>query len=142
MVLRATFSTAERCCMKSVTRSWAQKAERDFKVACGLMRRWEAGFGDAACFHCQQSVEKYLKARLIEIGVTFPRTHDLSTLLGLLLSHDPLWQCFDVACQTLTKYAVDVRYPGDDATKREAAEAIQFATAIRREARHALGIKS
>jgi hypothetical protein len=54
---------------------------------------------------------------------------------------DPLWQSFDVACQTLTKYAVSFRCPGDDANKREAMEAIKFATAIRREARLALGLK-
>ena len=43
--------------MNIVTRSWVRKAERDFKVAQGLMRRWVAGYGDAACFHCQQAVE-------------------------------------------------------------------------------------
>lgn len=100
------------------------------------------GYGDAACFHCQQAVEKYLKARLLESGITFPRTHDLSALLALLLPRDPLWQSFDAACQTLTKYAVDVRYPGDDATKRDAQEALKFAATIRREARLALGLKS
>jgi HEPN domain-containing protein len=127
--------------MNNVSRSWVRKAERDFKVAQGLMRRWEPGYADAACFHCQQAVEKYLKARLIDAGIAFPRTHDLAALLALLLPQDPLWQSFDVACQTLTQFAVNTRYPGDDATKREAVEALKFATAIRREARLALGVK-
>ena len=127
--------------MNAVTRSWVRKAERDYKVAQGLLRRWVAGYGDAACFHCQQTVEKYMKARLIEIGIPFPRTHDLPALLALLLPRDPLWQSFDAACQTLTQYAVNVRYPGDDATKRDAREAFKFAAAIRREARLALGLK-
>ena len=126
--------------MNIVTRSWVRKAERDFKVAQGLMRRWVAGYGDAACFHCQQAVEKYFKARLVESGIPFPRTHGLSALLALLLPRDPLWQSLDTACQTLTKYAVDVRYPGDDATKRDAQEALKFAATIRREARLALGL--
>ena len=127
--------------MNAVTRSWVRKVERDYKVAQGLLRSWVAGYGDAACFHCQQAVEKYLKARLLETGIPFPRTHDLSALLALLLPRDPLWQSFDPACQTLTQYAVNVRYPGDDATKRDAQEALKFATAIRREARLALGLK-
>ena len=127
--------------MNIVTRSRVRKAGRDFKVAQGLMRRWVAGYGDAACFHCQQAVEKYLKACLIESGIPFPRTHDLSALLALLLPRDPLWQSLDAACQTLTKYAVDVRYPGDDATKRDAQEALKFAATIRREVRLALGLK-
>jgi HEPN domain-containing protein len=29
------------------------------------------------CFHCQQAVEKYLKAFLKELGVAVPRIHDL-----------------------------------------------------------------
>src|SRR5213595_3317087 len=82
----ATSLSEARCSMNAVTRSWVRKAERDFKVAQGLLRRWVAGYGDAACFHCQQAVEKYLKARLIESGIPFPRTHDLSALLALLLS--------------------------------------------------------
>ena len=127
--------------MNAVARSWVLKAERDFKVAQGLLRRWVAGYGDAACFHCQQAAEKYLKARLIDTGISFPRTHDLSALLALLLPRHPLWQSFEAACQTLTQYAVNVRYPGDDATKRDAREALQFATAIRREIRLVLGLK-
>jgi HEPN domain-containing protein len=127
--------------MNAVARSWVRKAERDFKVASGLLQRWAPGYGDAACFHCQQAVEKYLKARLMAAGIRFPRTHDLAALLALLLPIDPLWQSFDKACNTLTKYAVDVRYPGDDATKRDALQALKLATAIRREARLALGLK-
>jgi HEPN domain-containing protein len=127
--------------MNVVTRSWVRKAERDFKVARGLMLRWVAGYGDAACFHCQQAVEKYLKALLIDWGIAFPRTHDLSALLALLLPGAPLWTTFGIACQTLTKYAVDVRYPGDDATKVEAKQALKLAASLRREARLALGLK-
>ena len=39
----------------------------------------------AACFHAQQCVEKYIKARLIEAETPFPKTHDLSALLSLVL---------------------------------------------------------
>jgi HEPN domain-containing protein len=49
-------------------------------------------FHDHACFHCQQSAEKYLKARLEEAGIMSPRTHDLKNLLPLLLPVEPL--CF------------------------------------------------
>lgn len=120
-----------RSSMNALTRSWVRKAERDFKVAQGLMRRWVAGYGDAACFHS-----------LVAGANLFPRTHDLSALLALLLPGDPMWKSFDAACQILTRYAVDVRYPGDDATKRDAQEALNLATAIRREARHALGLRA
>lgn len=37
-----------------------------------------------ACFHYQQTVEKALKAILVNRGVAFPSTHDLNVLLNLL----------------------------------------------------------
>jgi HEPN domain-containing protein len=57
---------------------------------------------DSACFHSQQCVEKYIKARLQEAGVAFPYTHDLEILLKLVLGIEPLWAGFSAAAQTLT----------------------------------------
>ena len=71
--------------MKPLTRDWAKKAENDFKVASQILRRRKDIVPDAACFFCQQCVEKYLKARLLETGIAFPRTHDLLQLLNLCL---------------------------------------------------------
>jgi HEPN domain-containing protein len=41
---------------------------------------------DAACFHAQQCVEKYLKARLQEAGIVFTKTHNLIFLNVQLFS--------------------------------------------------------
>ena len=71
--------------MKPTTREWAKKAEDGFKVAGQILRRRKDIVPDAACFFCQQCVGKYLKARLIEAGFGFPRTHDLLQLLNLCL---------------------------------------------------------
>ena len=128
--------------MKPLTREWLTKAERDFRVVRLLVRGWESGYGDAACFHCQQAVEKYLKARLCESGHAIPYVHDLPTLLNLVVSVEPLWASFGSACQTLTPYAVQTRYPGNEASKADAPLALKYCRAIRREARHALGLKS
>jgi HEPN domain-containing protein len=38
-------------------------------------------------FHCQQAVEKLLKALLSHVGVRFRKTHDLRELLDLLADH-------------------------------------------------------
>ena len=35
-------------------------------------------------FHCQQAVEKLLKARLVDLGVNYPKTHNLLALIDLL----------------------------------------------------------
>lgn len=39
---------------------------------------------DVVGFHCQQAAEKLLKALLSELGVLFPRTHNLRFLMELL----------------------------------------------------------
>ena len=71
--------------MKPITREWVKKAEDDFTVASQILRRRKDIVPDAACFFCQQCVEKYLKARLTEAGIHFPRIHDLLQLLNLCL---------------------------------------------------------
>ena len=109
--------------MKPNTREWVKKAEGDFKVASQILRRRKDIVPDAACFHCQQCVEKYLKARLVEASIAFPRTHDLLKLLNLCLAVEPLWSPFAKVVDTMSDYAVDFRYPGQGATLAEARHA-------------------
>jgi HEPN domain-containing protein len=126
--------------MKPLTQEWVQKAEGDFTVAGQIMRRRKRRILDAACFHAQQTAEKYLKARLCEEGVAFPRTHDLVVLLKLMLPREPLWAALLPAAQALTDYAVDFRYPGDTAILAEARRALRDCKVIRREVRVSLGL--
>ena len=89
-------------------------AERDYRAAL-ILARAEEPQTDAAGFHLQQSVEKALKAWLGAKGVDFPRTHDLSVLLGLLEDRDqevkPYWPLLE-----LNPFAVQFRYelPSED----------------------------
>lgn len=126
--------------MKPLTLDWVAKAEGDFLVATQIMRRRKQRVYDAACFHCQQTVEKYLKARLHEAGIPFAKTHDLVVLLNLLLPVEPLWKPFEPAVMGLTEYAVDFRYPGDNATLGEARQSLKDTKAIRREVRLSFGL--
>ena len=126
--------------MRPDTREWVKKAEDDFKVASQLLRRRKDIVSEAACFHCQQCVEKYLKARLVEAGVSFPRTHDLLKLLNLCLPVEPLWASFAKVVDTMSDYAVDFRYPGQSATLAEARQCLKEAKAIRREVRLSFGL--
>jgi HEPN domain-containing protein len=128
--------------MKPTTREWVKKAENDFKVASQILRRRKDVVPDAACFFAQQCVEKYLKARLIEAGVVFPRTHDLLQLLNLCASVEPLWLSYGKAVDAMSDYAVDFRYPGHSATLREAKIAFKHCRSLRVETRRSLGLKS
>jgi HEPN domain-containing protein len=96
---------------------------------------------DLICFHCQQAAEKYFKALIQEW--TFPappRTHDLRTLLLILVPHDATLRKLGRGLKTLTSYAVDIRYPMKDASKRQADTALRKAEKVRSEIRHRLGL--
>ena len=49
--------------MNGLTAEWLAKAEEDYSVAKGLLRRRKVP-ADSVCFHSQQAAEKYLKAVL------------------------------------------------------------------------------
>jgi HEPN domain-containing protein len=126
--------------MKAATHDWIAKAEGDFLAATSLARRRKVPLHDQVCFHCQQCAEKYLKARLEEAGMAFPKTHDLECLVKLAQAVAPLWSALLPAAQRLDPFGVLIRYPGNDASKAQAKQSLQDAKAIRKEARHALGI--
>jgi HEPN domain-containing protein len=86
---------------------------------------------DLVCFHCQQAAEKYLKAILNEQGMPVPRTHDLETLHNMLLPTYPLLRTLRRGLKFLIQFAVDARYPGFNATKRQAASALRWAGQVR-----------
>ena len=127
--------------MKLLAREWVEKAEGNFLVATQIMRRRNHRVYDAACFHCQQAVEKYFKARLVEAALPFPRTHDLAVLPALLLPVEPLWKAYEPAAKALTAYAVSFRYPGDHATLAESKLALKYCRSLRQEVRRSLGFK-
>lgn len=126
--------------MKAATRDWVDKAEGDFLAAAALARRRKIPLHDQVCFHSQQCAEKYLKARLEEAGVHFPKTHDLEKLLKLILPVEPLWAALSPACKFLSGFAVEFRYPGAAAIPADAARALKDTRCIRKEARVALGL--
>lgn len=128
--------------MKAATRDWIQKGEHDFLAALDLGRRRKRPLHDMVCFHCQQAVEKYLKARLEEASIHFPKTHDLESLLHLLVPIEPLWTALLPATRRLKPFGVLIRYPGNDATKSQAKQALLDCKAIRSEVRLSLGMPS
>jgi HEPN domain-containing protein len=104
---------------------WVVKADADFVTAKRELRARTMPNYDAACFHAQQCVEKLLKSIMIHEGVVPPKSHDLSYLLGLILSKRPNWEVFRKDFQLLSAFAVEYRYPGESATKEMAREAVQ-----------------
>jgi HEPN domain-containing protein len=83
-----------------------------------------------------------LKAILEELGHTAPRTHNLVALLPLLMPHHASLRHLRRGLDFLTRFAVDTRYPGDDASKRQAAAAKRWAGKVRDACRSVLGLRS
>jgi HEPN domain-containing protein len=128
--------------MKPITREWVKKAEQDFAAAVQLARRRKSPLHDVVCFHSQQCLEKYLKARLCEAGLAIPKTHNLEALLDLVLPAEPLWAPFRPVLQLLASSAVELRYPGVSATKPEARRSLADCKTLRREVRLSLGLRA
>jgi HEPN domain-containing protein len=126
--------------MKPATRECVRCAEEDFDVAAALMRRRTKTAANSIGFHCQQCVEKYLKARLEEAGLDAPKTHDLVVLLQLLLPVQPLWASFAPALRRLNDYAVKFRYPGHVTTRADARQALKACRSLRSDVRLSLGL--
>ena len=69
-----------------------------------------------------------------------PRSHDLESLLKILLQVEPLWATLRPALQNLTDFAVDFRYPGNEANEQDAKTAVRDCKSVRKEVRLALGL--
>jgi HEPN domain-containing protein len=98
--------------MKEDVKQWITKAMEDYRIA-----EHELSFPEdeiatgPVCFHCQQVIEKLLKAFLITQKLDFSKTHDLEYLVKLCSEIDTSFRALEIG--TLTSYAVDVRYPDD-----------------------------
>lgn len=93
-------------------REWLAKAEADLQ-AVTLLLTFETYPHTVVAFHCQQAVEKCLKAFLVAHAVPFLFRYDLGYLLDLCLSVDPACSALETHIAGLTPYAVEMRYPTD-----------------------------
>jgi HEPN domain-containing protein len=116
------------------------KAEDDLTGARTLAARPKP-LKDIVCFHCQQAAEKYLKALLHELGITVLKTHDLDTLVTLLLPHEPWLKSLGRRLDSLTTFAVDYRYPILRASAKQMKAGLATAELLRAEVRKRLGLR-
>lgn len=94
------------------TTEWLIKANSDLKIVEHELNLSEEEIvKDAVCFHCQQAVEKYLKAFLIYHKVKPKRTHDIGYLLDQCANIDEDFASIEV--KELSIFGVDIRYPDD-----------------------------
>jgi HEPN domain-containing protein len=83
------------------------------------------------CYHCQQCIEKYLKAVLVEKDVEFEKIHDLEALMYLCKDYVSALRDHIEDLIWLTQFSVRVRYPGFGATKTDMKKALSVAKKLR-----------
>ncbi len=113
-------------------KKWVMKAINDINIVKHeLVQPDSEMVTDAICFHCQQSVEKFLKAYLVMNKIDIGKTHNLEFLLELCKKQDIDFGNIDVG--NLSFYAVTVRYPDEFYTPsvQEAKECFEIASAVR-----------
>lgn len=110
--------------MKELIAEWIKKSEADAGTARREASVKEAPNWDAVCFHAQQAVEKYLKGLLQQEGVSFTKTHDLSILLNLILPVFTELKELSDDMEWLSAFAVEFRYPGEEAVEEDAESAL------------------
>lgn len=116
---------------KILAEEWFCSARSDYDYAkIGLQ---EKQIFPQIAFLSQQIAEKYLKGFLILNGNIPSRIHDLPKLLDACIKIDPKMESLRDACELLTGFYIESRYPPDipNFTKKEIFEAFTNAEKVK-----------
>ena len=128
---------------REVVMRWIEKAEEDMKTAECLLKVEDAPLSPVG-FHCQQAIERYLKAFLTEYEVRAGKTHDLEVLLNLCIQKDKDFEIFDRdKISRLSFFAVEIWYPEEVylPTREEIEDSLRFALKMKEFILKKLGIE-
>lgn len=89
---------------------WLGKADEDIRVA-ELALAADPPLVDPAAFHCQQAVEKIIKALLVGAAARLPRSHDIEELAGKAAPYYPVLKPRMLSFGRLTEWLTASRYP-------------------------------
>lgn len=116
---------------EELVKEWLTLADDGLRLAEFAMKDSDPVCWGAA-FHCQQAVEKSLKAFLAYHERHVEKTHDIEFLLGLCAKILPEAGDLIDAGGKLSDYAIESRYPAPriEVNKLQATEAIETARGI------------
>ncbi|MDD2964382.1 MAG: HEPN domain-containing protein [Bacteroidales bacterium] len=89
---------------------WIEKADHDLGSAKIIFLHLPEYF-EIVAFHCQQAVEKYIKALLVYHQVGFLKSHDLLYLLDALSGSIVIDESRFKRAFILNNFSVQIRYP-------------------------------
>ena len=91
---------------------WIERAESDFSSARYLAENMRPAPAEIVSFHCQQAVEKYLKAFLVYNDQEPQKIHELTDLVKKCCVFNSDFSALNPKCEFLMSFAVRTRYPG------------------------------
>jgi HEPN domain-containing protein len=97
--------------MKKQAEDWILMADNDL-YASEILMKDEYPLNNIVAFHCQQAIEKYLKAYLIEKNVSLVKTHDLIKLNGMINDMENLG-IDEAKLLIINEVYTESRYPGE-----------------------------
>jgi HEPN domain-containing protein len=115
--------------MREIVQEWVDKGNSDFFAAKTLASK--EGLENQTGFHCQQAIEKWLKAYLVKQGEEIRKIHDLTALVIDCEKYDTTFQELEPLVEGITDFAVEFRYPGDNATPEEVQDALNKTNKVR-----------
>ena len=90
---------------------WLRFARLDLENAQFLYDQRHPRPLEIICYHCQQAVEKVLKAYLVAKDIEIQKTHDLGVLCQQCAVLDEAFRCIAADCGKLTLFVIYARYP-------------------------------
>jgi HEPN domain-containing protein len=109
---------------------WIRFAQNDFDLALVASERFHP-FIEGACYHCQQSAEKILKAYTLAQTGSRTKSHELEDLLDECIVYSAEFNNLRNSCKDLEPYTIFARYPADiEPTEYHMKKAIKDAGAI------------
>ncbi len=87
---------------------WFKIAKKDWQRIKIMLKEEDA---EAAGYFLQQSLEKYLKAFLLEQGWKLKKIHELDALLDEAVKYNPSLESFRDLCERVSGYYFIERYP-------------------------------
>ena len=111
--------------MTDLVNEWIKKATSDYHTALREIKVKNNPNWDGVCFHCQQAIEKLLKALLQKNNIKFGKTHDLGGLIRLLDIYPEIGKIKD-DLEWLSIFSVEFRYPGEQAERQDAVISIEI----------------
>ncbi|MDR2591765.1 MAG: HEPN domain-containing protein [Chitinispirillales bacterium] len=122
--------------MKKQVEDWILLADDDLRAA-EIILNDESHLTNICAFHCQQAIEKYLKAYLVEKSVPLIKTHDLIKLNGMINEIENIG-IDEKKLFAVNEIYTESRYPGELGlvpsgmpTEEEAKEFLEYAKEIK-----------